>query len=398
MLQVFQKINTSIIRGGLDSLMIANNGQRGIPINYFPTSKERNKFEQGDDYEFDPRAGAPVIRETYNELPGVFYQLQDKFNAEAAYLTGINPQAAYQTGNGSMNTPGSALTVAQLRQLDIVRAIALNGVLVMLQKWALYAAEFISIPEWERLVGKENVVEIPEDTELFEFIELNMDISTHELDQKKMEALSFIFQTVGPNSPPEIQFKQQASIYELSGRYADADFMRHYTPQPDPAEAQYKQLEMAKLQKEVESLDADIKLVASKIDENVADVRRKIGDAAYKESQTNIAKATLLDKLQGKREQLEMNKHLSALASKERIQQSKVQIKGLEFDVKRDIENNKKILAKSVDAFNRKKFADELNFKYESSLNSMQSKIDKGNKSLNAYDRIIKDLNKGKSK
>lgn len=425
LLSITQRQLTTLWRGAFDNLMVANNGQKGYPINFFRSSKERNAKEQGEDYEYDPRAGGGIIQETFNELPGSFYNLIGKLKEDASYVIGVTPQLGNQAGNASMYAPGSAMSSAQLRQLDIVKNIALNLILPMLRRWGLYASEFLSPEEWARIVGRENVMEIPEDTELYNLVELDMEISTEELKQLKMNSLSFVFQTVGPSMPPELQQLVQADIFELAGMYGRADFMRSYKPEPDPAQQKMQELQLLHMQKEIEGMDSDIKLATSKIQENEADIKRKIGDAAFKESQTNIAKADFINKIQGKPQQLDFGKHLSALSSKERIQENKSKLKAFESQLKYDLERNKqefmfkqsKLLAQKFkeDTLNKRlkieqdfatknnkiiaddkhriqKHQDDLLFKYDALL---ETKNKNAQQLDSKYDKIIDSLSKG---
>jgi hypothetical protein len=382
-LQVVQKQSSTIWRGGFDNLAKANNGQRGYPLDFFPNSNERKNKDLGKDYIYNPQSRGQIISDQYNELPGVFYNTLDKLEAEAGYFTGVTPQGLNSLGNPSMGTPTSGMSAAQLRQLDIVRSVALNVMIPMFRKWLIYAYEFLSPEEWANIVGKENVVPVPQDSEYDNIVDFDMEITTQELTQMKLDKLAFLFQTLGPVSPPEIQLRQQAKILDLAQLHDEADFLRNYQPEPDPMEEQYKQLELQRMQLENAKVQEDIKYrqaeqlyKQSQAEENKADIKKKFGEAAYKESLSNIQKVKLINELQNKPDQYNFSKHLSSLASREKIEQDRARLKAYDIDSKKQVKLKELELRSFNEEFNRKKFDKDLTFKYDNMLQLAKSKSD----------------------
>lgn len=385
-LKVFQQQITGIWRGAFNSLMAANNGQKGFPVGFFPTTQDETRKNRGEDYKYDPASGGQVLYDTYHELPSAFYNLTDKLNAEAGYLTGVNPPVGAQVGNAGLSTPTSSMSAAQLRQLSLVRDLAMDVVIPMLTRWAVYAAEFLTVDEWVRIVGEANVVEIPTDSELLELVEFNMDISTLELDQQKLQSLSFLLQTNGPNTLPELQFRQQAKIYDLVNMYDEADFLRNYQPTPDPLQQKMQELQIMEQEAKVQKLMADTEKSKAEAQESVAIIKSKLGAAAYTEALTNLQKVELVNKLQGKKDQFELNKHLAKLSSNERVAQDKINLKSFESQLKHSLEEEKLRLRKSENIFNKRQAEERL---AQQTYTNIEKEFTKQQKEQHLYDRLI---------
>jgi len=363
-LSVIQKIQTAIWRGGLDNAKKANMSQRGIPIGMFSNSKERSNYEAGRDYLYNPRNGNAnaIINETFNELPGTFYNLTDKLSQEAEFLTGVSPQANHSSGSGSMSQPNSTMTSVQLRQLDIVRAIAMDGLLPMFRRWILHASEWMSPKEWGRIVGEENVAEIPDDISLFDLVDVEMEITTYELNKQKMDSLAFLFQTVTPGLPPEVQNMQIAKIFDIANFPVEADFMRNYKPEPDPMQEEAQKMEIEKMKIELTNLQKDGLYIDSKTKENYADVAKKMGDAEVKKSSAKVNEVKFLSELRNLPRQERSMKHMADLASKERINEQKLRAKVYEIDSRAKTED-KKLLFRNKDV--QRKVLDDRRFKQD---------------------------------
>ena len=78
-----------------------------------------------------------------------------------------------------------------------------------------------------------------------------VDISTAEIDNNKAQDLGFMLQTLGPSMDMSVTLLILSQIAELKRMPELAEKIRTYKPQPDPLEEQRKQLEIAKLQSEI---------------------------------------------------------------------------------------------------------------------------------------------------
>jgi hypothetical protein len=395
-LDVIQKQATNIWRGAFNNMIRANNGQRGFPRGLL-TKQDFSQMLAGNDYVYDPSMLGPagIIKENFDELPGSFYNLLGMLKTEADQITGISPQNGHQTGYASMSTPSSAMSASQLKQLDHVRNLVINIMLPMFRKWTLYASAFMDEKEWARIVGPENFVNLPKDMELFDLVEIEFDIATQESNQKKMETLSYLFQTLAPVSPPEIQQRQQAKIFDLADMSEEADFMRNYEPEPDPMEKQMQQmqmqgmqLEMAKLQEEVNKIKAETTRTYVQAEEDKADIKRKIMEASLKESNKNLLNAKFIDQLQGKTAQFNLSKHMATLSSKERIEANKHKLHLAKFNLENTFKRDKLRFDKDKLYKDNEIKLEDINFKYKNMVNQLELQKEIMKNNSNSYGKL----------
>jgi hypothetical protein len=143
----------------------------------------------------------------------------------------------------------------------------------LMRKWMAYNTEFLEEEEVVRVTNEDYIPVRRDDLE--GRIDLDISISTQEDNSAKSQELSFLLQTLGPNEDPAIRRELMADIMELMRMPDQARRIREFQPQPDPMEEQMKQLELAKLQKEIELLDADIADKYARAGENQEDMKYK---------------------------------------------------------------------------------------------------------------------------
>ena len=271
LLSVPQKVKTSILRGVIDNMSKSNNGQKGIkhgaldPIN-------RKKFLNGQDFEFN---GTPADfwDGSYNQLPGSVTDFYHLMSNDVEALTGVKSFSQGIGGTSLGNTAtavSGALNSTAKREIDLVRNIAENGIKPLLRKWLSYSSEFLE-PEEVVRVTSEEFVQIRKD-DLKGNIDLDITISTSETDANKAQELSFMLQTMGQTLPFDMTKMILSEIADLKKMPTLAKNIREFTPQPDPYEEQMKQLEMQKMQAEIQER-------ASRAYENGVDMELKSAKA-----------------------------------------------------------------------------------------------------------------------
>lgn len=252
-----QKIIGAVTRGMIDIMGKSANGQTGIRKDMLDATNRR-KFDKGMDYEFnpnvDPRLG--VYMHTYPEIPqsaGYMLQLQ---NQEAESLTGVKSFSQGVSGQSLGDVAAGvrgALDAASKRELGILRRLS-TGLMQIGRKIISMNAEFLSDEEVVR-VTNDQFVKVRRD-DLPGNYDLRLTISTAEEDNNKAEQLSFLLQTVGPNSDPALGKIILSEIAKLRKMPDLAHRIATYEPQPDPVAQKQQELSVAKLESEIAEIRA----------------------------------------------------------------------------------------------------------------------------------------------
>jgi len=265
LLEENQKVIGAVTRGMIDILGRGANGQVGVRKGALDVVNKR-KFIKGLDYEYnggDPRQSFHM--HTFDEIPESAKFMLGMQNADAESLTGVKAfsQGSGITGDALGDTVGgqkNALDATAKREMGILRRLA-KGVTDIGRKIISMNAEFLD----ERMVVRvtnDTFVPIRRD-DLAGNIDLRLTISTAEADAAKAEELSFMLQTVGPNTDPKMLYSIMADIARLRKMPELAKKLDEYEPQPDP-------IAEAKAQLEVELLKEQIITERSKAIENRA--------------------------------------------------------------------------------------------------------------------------------
>ena len=180
-----------------------------------------------------------------------------------------------------------ALDATATRRMSLVRNIAENLIKPLMRKWMAYNSEFLEEEEVIRITNDE-FVPIRRD-DLDGKIDIDISISTAEDNSAKAQELSFLLQTMGPNQDFELNKMLMAEIARLSRMPQLEKQIKAFQPQQDPMAEQLKQLELMKLQKEIELLDAGIHDKRARAGENEIDARVKLA-----KMETEMAKARKL--------------------------------------------------------------------------------------------------------
>ena len=269
-----QKVKTAIIRGIIDNMAQSNNAQVGMRKGALDMAN-RKKFLEGKNFEYN---GTPndFWQGSYNAIPSSVFDILTVMNNEIESQTGVKSFSGGITGSslGSTATGArGALDATATRRISLVRNIAENLIKPLMRKWMAYNSEFLEEEEIVRITNDE-FVPIRRD-DLDGNIDIDISISTADDNAAKSQELSFLLQTMGPNQDFEINKMIMAEIARLSRMPELEKQIRAHQPQKDPAEEQAKQLEMAKLQLELELMKADIADKNARAGENVIDAEVK---------------------------------------------------------------------------------------------------------------------------
>lgn len=267
-----QRILGAVTRGMIDLLGRSANGQQGFakgmldPLN-------RRRYENGQDYEFNPNVHPTngLIEHKFPEIPQSALLMLNLQNQEAESLTGVKSFGGGISGEsyGKVATGiRGALDAASKREMAILRRLA-QGMIEIGNKIIAMNSELLSEKEVVRVTNEE-FVEILRD-DLPGNFDLEVDISTAEVDNAKSEDLSFMLQTLGPNMDQGITMLLLTEIAELKKMPMLAHKLKTYKPpEPSPEEQEMQQLALEKARKEVELLGSEIALNNAKAEEALA--------------------------------------------------------------------------------------------------------------------------------
>lgn len=296
-----QKILGAVVRGMVDSMGRSANSQQGFAKGMLdPLNKKR--FENGEDYEFNPAISpnGGHIEHKYPELPASALNMVMMQNQDAESLSGVKAFSGGLSGEAYGNVATAirgVLDASSKRETAILRRLA-NGMTKVATKITAMNAEFLSEEEVIRVTNEEYVTVKRED--LKGNFDLITDIDTAEGDNAKAQDLGMMLQTIGPNAPPEMTFMVMADIADLKRMPALARKLRNFKPQPDPLVEQMKQLELQKLQKEIQELDSKIALNMAKAEESKA-IKDKT-NLDYVEQETGTTHERDMEKQRGQAE------------------------------------------------------------------------------------------------
>lgn len=258
LLEENQQILGAVTRGMIDSMGRSANAQQGIakgmldPLN-------RRRYDRGEDYEFNPGVAGPdrgIIEHKYPELPQSAMLMLNLQNQEAESLTGVKAFAGGVSGHSYGDVAAGirgALDAASKREMAILRRLA-QGMKEIAIKIIAMNAVFLSKEEVVRVTNEDFVTVRRED--LPGNFDLEVDISTAEVDNQKAQDLAFMLQTIGPNAGMDMVKMILGEIAKLKRMPDLAHQIINFQPAPDPMAERLKELEIAKAEAEVREIDA----------------------------------------------------------------------------------------------------------------------------------------------
>ena len=309
-----QKILGALTRGMIDSMGRSANAQQGIakgmldPLN-------RRRYDRGEDYEFNPGVASPrdgVIEHKFPELPQSALLMLNLQNQEAESLTGVKAFAGGVSGDSYGDVVAgirSALDASSKREMAILRRFA-KGFTEIGSKIISMNSVFLTEAEVVRVTNEEYVT-IKRDDLIGNF-DLEVDISTAEVDNQKSQDLGFMLQTLGPNMDPKVSMMILSEIARLKRMPDLAHTLANWQPQPDPFQQQMQELELQKLQAEVAEIQA--KTMEAQARARKASAEADAVDLDYVEQETGTKHARDVEKIRAQatgNQDLEVTKALT---------------------------------------------------------------------------------------
>lgn len=292
-----QAILGAVSRGMIDLLGRSANSQQGFAKGMLDALNKR-RFENGQDYEFNPniRPDMGHIMHKYPELPQSALLMVNMQNQEAEALSGVKSFSGGLSGQAYGDVAAGirgVLDAASKREMAILRRLA-KGMVDIGRKIISMNKAFLSDEEVIRVTNEEFVTVRRE--ELAGDVDLEVDISTAEVDNAQVQDLGFVLQTMGPDMDFSMKQMVLAEICRLKKLYELEHQIKAYKPEPDPLVQRQRELEIALLEKQIEELD-------SKIQKNMAEAEAKrsekdLKDLDFVEQETGTKHARDLQKQQ----------------------------------------------------------------------------------------------------
>lgn len=255
-----QRVMGAVYRGMIDLMGRSANAQQGVAKGFLDVTNRR-RYEQGQDYEFNPSNGDPrlsVYQHAYPEIPNSAMTMIQLQNYEAEALSGVKAFSGGLSGDAYGDVAAGIkgmLDASAKREMNILRRLA-QGMKQIGIKIASMNGAFMSEEETVRITNNEFVKVKRE--ELKGNFDLIVDIATAEVDMAKSQDLGFMLQTMGPTMDPAMSRMVLADIADLKQMPELAQKIRTYQPQPDPIAEQIKQLEVKKLEMEIAKLQSEV--------------------------------------------------------------------------------------------------------------------------------------------
>lgn len=293
-----QKVIGAMMRGMIDLLGRSANAQQGFakgmldPLN-------RRKFDNGQDYEYNPSQNPQqgLIEHKYPELPNSALTMLTIQNQEAEALTGVKSFAGGISGESYGDVAAGirgALDAASKREMAIIRRLA-KGMMEIGAKIISMNAVFLSEEEVVRVTNETFVAVKRED--LKGNFDLEVDISTAEVDNQKSQDLAFMLQTMGNTVDISLVIMVLAEIAYLKRMPDLAKKIENFKPEPTPEQQEMQRLEIENKQLENDKLRSEIDLNKAKAKKELAQAEQ--ADLDFIEQETGTKHARDMEKQQG---------------------------------------------------------------------------------------------------
>lgn len=277
-----QRIDSILNRGIFDDMKKANNGQRGTKKGWTDAVNQR-KFEQGKDFEYNTTM-SDVFEGKYTPINNSVFAVMGKNKEEADSYAGIKG-FAHGTGGNSLGSTAAAVnattTSSAKREMQIIRGVAEEAIIPMLEIWLAYDYLFLDEEEIVRITNGD-FVEIKRD-DLDGNIDIKMSIATQESKAMKADRLAFLLQTTAQGMAHEERNIIVADMMEINDMPHLAEKIRNM-PSPQPSQ---EELEIMALKKEL--LTAQVQNEYAKAKENEIDYELKSAKTQFELARARLA-------------------------------------------------------------------------------------------------------------
>ena len=265
-----QKIHTAIMRGFIDNLSLSNNGQKFFrkgAIDYINMQKMSNgeKYIEVNDIEGFKDG-------SYNNIPASTFNVYDMVTQEAESLTGVgrNFDGIDDATIGRTAAGVNMVMSAAQKHVNLLILSISEMYKDMFTKWYKYNQAFLDDGQAFKISGQ--LAEVAKQQTQGEYnIELNINVDAQ--NQAKIQQVNMFLQQAHQMEgkiPPMVIPYLVAEMFDAFGKNEEAEQIRTYQPQPDPAQMKIQELTIRKLQLENALIQSEIAVNESKSRNTVA--------------------------------------------------------------------------------------------------------------------------------
>ena len=308
-----QKIRSSIMRGVIDNMSLANNGQKFFKKGMMDYTNWK-RMTNGERYiQVNGNPAEAVMDGSFNNLPPSVFNVMDLVTNETQELSGISSSgpgldtiAQGKTASGV----ATQTTMAQQRMADAVRNLGsmMKGVF---EDWLDLGKEFIEPEQIVRMFGQ--YVPLSRD-DLKGDYNISLRVDTEMNRQTQIQQLNLLLQqsqALGEKAPPQALNLIVAEMMDLFNKPALAEAYRTYQPKPDPMQQQMMQLELQDKQADIAKkiAEAEKLRVEAKADGmyKMAQSREKLAKADQQDMETILKPQEHATDVSLKNKELELN-------------------------------------------------------------------------------------------
>lgn len=260
-----QQIISAVLRGIIDLLGKSANGQTGIDKNALDNTQYK-KFLNGEDFKFNPNTDPNKAFHTfkYPEIPRSALEVITMLQNESEGLTGKKTFDSGISGDAIGSSVGgirSALDASTKREMGILRRLS-SGLIKIAKMFIAMNAIWLSDEEIVRITDEEYIT-IPRSSLAGKY-DLEMSISTPEVDNMQSQKIAFLLQTLGNNVPFGFTKILMADLLKLDKRHKLAKMVKDYEPEQNPLEAKMQELEV--MMKEAQVMNENAKARENEVD------------------------------------------------------------------------------------------------------------------------------------
>jgi len=284
-----QRVKTGIVRGIMNNMANANNGQKFIErgaLDYVNFKRLRN----GEKHIIINKPES-IHDGGYNQLPQSVFSTLELFTRETQELSGVSSGGPALSTSNSSEDNAQQLTMSQQRMASIVRGIE-NLLSKIIYEWLTMAKVFLDNSQIEQLFSEEEAVNYMAFEEAGK-THIKMKVGTDVTRNVRIQQINMLMQqskVLGETLPPDQISNLVAEMYELYDMYEEATKLREFKPEPtqeqiqmQQMELQAKQLELQKMKLENAKIQAEIQQLQTQGQLNQADAQATV---MYKQAQT----------------------------------------------------------------------------------------------------------------
>ena len=269
----------AVTRGVIDLLGKSANSQTGFAKGFL-SADNRRRYNAGQDYEFNMNnvPQQAIYQHTYPEIKPTTMHFMQQLQNEAESLTGVKTYNEGLNGNqlGSLAAGvKGVLNATSNRESSILRRLIV-GITEIGKNLLRLNHQFLSDEEIIRVTNK--AFKRIRRKDLKGHFDLKISINIPEVDEKMVQNLAFILQTVGSTMGIEFTKIILAEIARIYNMPELQEKISSYNPEPTPEEKQMQQLELQKAELELRKIESEIALNEAKAREEDSKAQKNLVD------------------------------------------------------------------------------------------------------------------------